>query len=289
MNAELEVIARRGKVALLGNIHPGTIWRVNGADGNDTGDNRGSYWGWALKTLTEAISRAATYDRILVAPGDYALFSIPRAKTGLRIVGAGNSQTVFIGTAGGAEAIVNDADKVTFENLWLENTTVGLLNRGQNVRFLGGMIQNVTTALKLSLGTAAQQAAGTYGNGGDFKMIHTEIGWVTNAVELVAVAGLPVTQARFYKAFLHNMTAKGFTSSGGDVDNRFRDLWIEECKFGRNEAGVDPTTGYLDLAPDNANTGHVMRNCFPVAKASDKIAVSTNLIKSGNDYTDGHD
>ena len=239
--------------------------------------------------IQDAVDEAAAYDIIAVAPGDYDAFSIARAKTGLRIVGLGNPQSVFVGNAGDAQAILNEADKVAFENIWIEDAIVGLLNRGKNVRFLGGMIQNVTTALQLSLGTVAEQAAGTYGDGADFRIIDTEIAWITNAVELIAVPGLAVTQARFVGAFLHNIAAKGFTSSGGNDSARFRDLWIEGCIFGRSEAGADPSTGYLDLNPHADNTGHMMRNSFPVVKASGTIAVAAGMVKSGNDYTDGHD
>src|SRR3990167_6160185 len=86
-------------------------------------------------SIQAAINAAGTYDIIAVAPGDYAAISVPRTKTGLSIIGLGNPQSVFIGDAGDAQAVLNDADKVVFENLWLEDATVGLLNRGKNVRF----------------------------------------------------------------------------------------------------------------------------------------------------------
>lgn len=288
MSAELEVVARRGKVALLGSVRPGTKWHVNGADGSDSGSSRGSYWGWALKTLQEAISQASAGDLIRVAPGDYALVNIPRSKTGLKVEAVGNPGVTFIGTGGGAKAINNEADDVTLENFSLEEAIVGIFNRGKRLRFIGGKILNVTTAIQLSLGTAAEVIAGTYGDGSDILFKGTELCWATTIAEIIGLLDFPVTQIRFLKCFLHNITTTGFTSSGPTAGNRFRDLWIEKCVFGRKENADDPTH-YLNLNPDALNTGHVMGNIFPVAKASGTIVVSSGMVKSGNHYTDGHD
>lgn len=277
----------------------GTTYYVDGGSLGDN-DNSGRSWRTPFATLTYALTQAGDYDKIRVAPvadGYDEAVTIARAKQGLVIEGAGPRGSVFlVPSAVGATPLTNLADDVTLLNLGLETNGagVGLVNYGRRFRAYESKFEGGATAAQLTMGTQAQIAADTYGDGSDVLLEDCELCWTGDALLLTASDYGALTQVRVRRCLLHNFTSEGVTSSGGSTHLRFRDLLVEECLFRDQEDGTQPSQ-YLNLNPgddvgDGAyNTGGVVGNWFPVATASGLVVTATKLIRAGNHYTDGHD
>lgn len=267
---------------------PGTIYYVNTASGADTND--GKAWESAMKTIGAALTAAISGDVILVSPGAYdEQVTIARAKSKLMIIGVGGRGAVFIQpSANPSTALTNEADDVTLVNIGCEGkgTGGGLVNRGARFRVIGSKIEGGTIAMTLTLGTAAQIAAGTNGKGADLWIIDCEICWSTKGVQLIATDYGALTQIRFRGCTFHDNTAADFEESGGSASIRYRDLDIGDCAFQRQEDGTEPTA-YILLNDDNGNKGVVHGNTFPTALNGSKNLVSTGLIWVGNYHTGG--
>src|SRR3990167_1361441 len=274
----------------------GTPWFVS-PDGSDQ-TTRGKSYKRPLLTLDEAIDRAASDDRIILAPGDYTgPFTIPVGKPRLTLIGDGPRGSVFLGITGAATVLTNNADRTRLENISLEGDetalSVGLLNRGKGLRYKVGRILNVATSAKFTMGTPTEVTAGTYGDGSDTLCEDVEFSWGTDGVELIGVTDLvdvgdfPTTQNYFRRCLFHNLSNSAFKETpGGGAAQRFRDLAVEDCTFRRIEAGTEPTY-YMKLDGSNSNTGIVTRCSFPTALAGGKNLVSTGLIWVSNFHTGG--
>lgn len=264
------------------------------AQGPFTGDVRivgGDFGGYS--TVQAAVTASAAGDTIFIAPGEYVeAVTIAKAKSNLRLIGVGGRGAVYIApTTSNATALTIEADDVTVINVGCDGdgTGDGVLNRGARTRMYGCKIEGGTNGLQMTLGTAAQVAAGTHGKGADTWFVDCEFAWNTNGVKLVCTDYGAVTQARFVECTFHDNTAADFeeaNGSGGSAAVRFRDLDIRRCTFLRQEDGTEPTA-YVLLNDDNGNKGVVSGCTFPTALNGGKNLVSTGLIWTGNFHTGG--
>lgn len=244
-------------------------------------------------TIQAAVDQAQAGDTIYVEPGEYdEAVTIPRALSNLTLVGVGGRGAVMVApSATNATALTIEADDVTVRNIGCDGdgTGSGLVNRGRRTRVEESKIEGGAVGLKLTLGTAAQIAAGTHGKGDDVWIVDCEICWNTKGVELVCTDYGAVTQVRFRGCTFHDNTAADFeesNGSGGSTSVRYRDLDIGDCVFLRQEDGTEPTA-YILLNDDNGNKGVVHGCVFPSALAGGKNLVSTGLIWAGNFHTGG--
>lgn len=274
-------------------INPGE-GRVLYVDGKQSRSYDGTSWTRPYITVQAAIDAARSGDQILIAPkrdddGYDEAVTIPRSKRNLKLIGVGARGSVFIApSTTNATAVTNEADETVFENIGMDGDGTGhaCVNRGRRVRWYGCKIEGGTDGLRATLGTAAQVAADTRGDGSDCILYDCEIAWNTNGVHIVASDHGAVTQLRFRGCWFHNNTAADFEESGGSAAVRFQDLDIGQCKFSRLDDGTEPAM-YIILNDDNANSGMVWGCTFPTAINGGNNLVSTALIWVGNFHTGG--
>src|SRR3990167_989602 len=266
----------------------GIVYYVDGANGDDL--NNGRSLSFPFETIQAAVTASSAGDTVLIAPGAYdEAVTIARAKSNLTIRGVGGRGAAFIETSTtNATGLTNEADDVTIINVGCagDGTGSGLINRGSRLRAYGSKFEGGDIAITMTLGTVAQEAAGTHGVGADCMFIDCETAWTTTGVKLIATDYGAVTQLRFRDCNHHDHSAAAFEESGGSVDIRFRDLDIGRCVFPRQEDGSEPTA-YILLNDDNGNKGIVWGCTFPSALAGGKNLVSTGLIWTGNFHTGG--
>ncbi len=274
----------------------GDTYHVSKATGND--DNSGLSWRTPFLTVAKGITTAGAYGKVRIAgvlAGYDETLTIPRAKTGLVLEGVGPRGAAWVAPSGvGAAPLVVLADDVTILNLGLQTNGAGtaLEYSGARFRAYESKLEGGALCVKSTLGTNLQVIALTHGDGSDALFEDCELAWSTDGVLLAATDYGAKTTQRFRRCFLHNLSGRGFKSSGPSPEISFRNLQIEDCEFADAEDGTEPTF-YLDLNPGDAgasyNTGRVSGNRFPVATASGKIVTAAKLVRSGNFYTDGHD
>lgn len=273
----------------------GTIWYVDGTDGSDGDGREGKSWPDALATISEAVSRAAAGDVILVAPGAYdETVTIARAKSNLTIVGLGNRGSAYIEpSTEDAAGMVVHADDVTLVNLGVaaedDTSAASLTVTGSRFRAFGCKIEAGADQVVVGPGTVAQEAAGTHGTGGDILFDDCEFCWGTDGIVLTCTDYGAATQVAIRRSKFHNITGKHITEavgSGGSAAVTFRNLEVSDCVFDDAEGGTAPTN-YIDLNGDNGNDGIVTRCAFPAAIDSGLNLVSTAVHWVCNYHTGG--
>lgn len=261
-------------------------------DGND--DNTGLDPLAPLETLAQAITLAEAGDTIYLAPGEYAeavTISRSDAHANLTIVGAGGRGAAYIAAPTNGTALTNHADDLTLINVGLEGdgTGGGLVNTGSRLRAYGCKLEGGALALSLTLGTVAQEAAGTRGVGADVLFEDCEFAWATRGVKFTCTDYGALTQQFFSRCRFHNLSTAHFAEavgSGGAAGVMYRNVQIADCLFDNDEGGAAPTN-FLLLDGDNANDGIVTRCSFPTALNGGLSLVSTNLIWVCNYHTAG--
>lgn len=243
-------------------VKSGSALFVDGTNGSDNGD--GSSWAVAKATIAAAITAASAGDTIYIAPGSYDE-QITVSKTKLTLVGAGNRGTVAVApSASNPTPIKVTADDVTIINVGCEGdgTGGGLHLQGDVDRFraYGCKLEGGAFAAKLE-STAA-------GSVSDTRFDDCEFAWTGKGLHFVVTGGGdPVTQTYVKNCLLHN-----YTTAGIHVDTTHTaDLWVEDCFFGRQEDGTEPTD-YV-LADVASTTGFFSGNRF--ATATNDTAVLT--------------
>lgn len=248
---------------------------------------------YPYSTITAAVARAQAGDCIVIMPGDYdESVTISRELNNLVLVcPAGRGAAYIAPTDTDAVALTNNADDVTIVNVGLDGADAGagLINTGSRLRVYGSKLEGDDIALQLTLGTVAQEAAGTHGVGADILLSDCEIAWATTGGLLTCTDYGAVTQVVLDRCRFHNSSAAALTESvgsGGSASVLFRNLVVQDCTFDDLEDGTAPTA-FILLNDDNANTGIVTRCSFPTAINSGDNLVSTAVHWVCNYHTGG--
>lgn len=219
--------------------------------------------------------------------------TIDRAEgSSIILFGNGGRGSVFIApSTTNATALTNHTDDVTLVNVGCDGdgTGNGLTNTGSRFRAYGSKFETDTgAAIQMTLGTVAQEAAGTRGRGADCLFEDCETAWATDGVLLTCTDYGAVTQVYFRRCKHANHTNyfNESVGSGGSAAVLFRNLEISDGVFDDPEDGTAPTA-FILLNDDNGNTGIVTRNSFPSAINSGKNLVSTALHWVSNYHTGG--
>jgi hypothetical protein len=268
---------------------------AGGAAGN-TGTTQARPFGTLQRAVNAAVGSYGAV--IIVAPGVYPeTVTIPRptANNGseaLQILGAGPRGSVVIApTVTDAGALINNADDVTITNIGMSGNGAGtsLINTGSRLRMNSCKLENqgLTTGVlaQMTLGTTAQRTAGTHGGGADARLYDCEFAWANNGVLISCTNAGAVTDLMLDYCRFHDIVANGVYESvtgGGAATLTYRGLLVRNCSFNRLAAGTEPTTGYMKLDGNAANTGMVTNTSFPTAIAGGKNLVSAALIWSAN-------
>lgn len=273
------------------------FWANPYASGNGNGTSPSQAFNTAQRAINAAL---LTYGAsVMLMPGSYdEALTIPRPTTGsaaLVIQGVGPKGSVGIApTATNASGLVNDADDVTLINVGLAavGTGVALVNTGSRLRAFGCKLENddgTGSCANMTLGTVAQEAAGTKGNGADCLLQGCEFAWAANGLIMTCTDYGAVTELQIVDGWFHDMDTKHITEavgSGGSAAVTFASLLISGCRFSENEAGTAPTN-YIDLNGDNANSGSLYGSYFPAAINGGKVLLGTGTIAIGCIFTGG--
>jgi hypothetical protein len=253
-------------------VKSGTSYFVDGTNGSN--NNTGASWEVAKATIAAAITAASAGDTIYIAPGSYdEQVTVSKAK--LTLVGAGNRGTVAVApSASNPTAVKVTVDDVTLINIGCEGdgTGGGLHLQGDVDRFraYGCKIEGGAFAAKLE-----STASGAVS---DTRFDDCEFAWTGTAIHFVVTGGGdPVTQTYIKKCLFHNYTAAAI-----NVDTTHTaDLWVEDCFFGRQEDGTEPTD-YI-LANVASTTGFFSGNMFATAtNATGVLTIASGVIWSAN-------
>lgn len=251
-------------------------------------------------TLQAAINLSVTMQldavMILMAPGEYdevVTISRPTAESAnMTIVGAGPRGSVYVATSTtNGVAMTNHADDVTFINVGLDGdgTGAGLINTGSRMRAYGCKIEGDDIACQMTLGTVAQEAAGTRGTGADCLFSDCEFAWATRGVLVTCTDYGAVTELFISGCYFHDHSAAAIdesVGSGGSAAVLFQGVRIDSCIFNDLEDGTAPTA-FILMNDNNANAGIVTKCSFPSAINSGKNLVSTALHWVSNFHTGG--
>lgn len=272
----------------------------HGSDGN-SGDFAGASGAYAsLQTAIDRVNSQSLVGAVIwVASGTYAeeiTISRPTFNGGslsLTIVGAGPRGSVAVeAQTTNSTAFTNHADDVTLVNIGCagDGSGNGLTNTGSRLRAYGSKFEGDTgAAIQLTLGTVAQEAAGTRGVGADTLFVDCETAWSSTGVLLTCTDYGAVTEAFFSGCYHHDHSAASFdesVGSGGSAAVLFQGLRINNGVFNDLEDGTAPTAFVL-LNDDNANSGIVTQCAFPTAINGGKNIVSTALHWVCNYHTGG--
>ena len=240
----------------------GSTYFVDGTNGSDTND--GLSWERSFATIGEALTTASAGDKIYIASGSYDE-SVTVATANLTLIGSGNRGSVAIApTASNPTALTINADDVTIYNIGCEGD-----GTGGGIHLEGDVDRFRAYECKLEGGAFAAKLESTAsGAVSDTRFEDCEFAWTTTAVHfVVSGGGDPVTQTYLKKCLLHN-----YSTAGINVDTTHTaDLWVEDCTFGRQEDGTEPTD-YV-LANVASTTGFFTGNRF--ATATNDTAVLT--------------
>lgn len=278
-------------------VNGGTTWFVDSSNGRDT------FGGVTLEkpflTIQRAVDKASPGDAIMIAPGSYdETVTIDRPSGGsmaLVMIGLGPKGSVAIApTSSNAGALVNHADDVSLFNVGLAavGTGAALVNTGSRLRAFGCKLENddgTGECAQMTLGTVAQDAAGTRGNGADCLLYGCEFAWAASGIELVCTDYGAVTELQVVNSWFHDLDANHIyetVGSGGSAGVMYASLKLQGNVHQTNEAGTAPAK-YVLLNGNNANSG-IMTGCvFPQAAAGGKVLLSTALVCVGSYFTDG--
>ena len=269
-------------------VPSGTHFYADPAGSNTQG---GRSWAEPKQTITAALALMSAGDILHLAPGEYdEEVTIARTLSKITIIGHGGRGACFNNPTGtNKTAFTNHADDVTFLNVGCDGagTGGGMVNTGSRFRAYGCKFEGGANALILTLGTVAQEAAGTHGVGADCLIDDCEFAWSSAAgIKLVATDYGAVTQIFVRRCKFHNLSAAHFEESGGTASIRFRNLEISDCVFDDDEGGTPPTK-FISLNDDNGNDGIVTRCSFPTTLAGGLNLVSTALHWVSNYMTGG--
>jgi hypothetical protein len=266
----------------------------SGIDGN-TGAYDSPY-----STIQYAIDQSAPGGVIVVSEGAYdEAVTIARdggrlgtGLAGLTIVGLGGRGATFVETSTtNATALTNDCDDITIVNVGFagDGTGAGVINTGSRLRMYGCKLEGGAVAIQFTLGTVAQDAAGTKGNGADCLLEDCETAWTTRGILLTCTDYGAVTETFISNCYHHDHSAAAIdesVGSGGSAAVLFQGLRINNCIFNDLEDGTAPTA-FILLNDNNANAGIVTQCAFPSAINSGKNLVSTALHWVSNYHTGG--
>jgi hypothetical protein len=141
----------------------------------------------------------------------------------------------------------------------------------------------------MTLGTVAQHAAHTKGNGADCLFESCEFAWAASGVELVCTDYGSVTELQIVNCWFHDLDTKHIyetVGSGGSAAVMYKTLLLQGNVHMKDEAGTAPTD-YVLLNGNNGNTGLMTGCVFPQALAGGKVLVSTALVVAGCFFTGG--
>jgi len=231
--------------------------------------------GQAVQTLTELFTLMQPGDVAFLAPGAYVEGNlvIPATLTGITLIGVADSlasrgaafiEPATVGHAG-LQVLAND---VTLINIGVASEATG----AHSLK-IGSNSVNVARfrayRCKLEGNEAANPAGQVVLQGcGDIIFEDCEIAWGVNGIIGGAnLNGFP-TQILFRNCWFHDLTTVHVGIAAAD---HFIELWLRDCIFDRNEAGVAPTD--FILLSDNANIGSITGCRF--ANATNQAAVIT--------------
>jgi hypothetical protein len=276
-----------------------TYYFVNGTTGSDGNSGEADS---PLATVGRALTLLTSRSQIgivVIAPGSYdESITISRPTAGsavLTLVGAGPKGSVALApTATNASALVNHADDVTLINVGLAavGTGVALTNTGSRLRLFGCKLENddgTGKCAQMTLGTVAQEAAGTRGNGADCLLSACEFAWAASGIELVCTDYGAVTELQVVNCWFHDLDTNHIyetVGSGGSAAVMFATLRLSGNIHQTNEAGTAPAK-YVLLNGDNANSGLLCGCTFPQAANGGKVLLSTALVNVGTFFTGG--
>lgn len=253
-----------------------------------------------LATIQAAIDLSRPGGTIGLAPGEYDEVvviardgGIADALNNLTIYGYGGRGSAYIATSTtNGVALTNHSDDLTLINVGLDGdgTGAGLINTGSRLRAYGCKIEGDDIACQMTLGTVAQEAAGTRGRGADCLFDQNcEFAWAAQGLLITCTDYGAVTELQIANSNFHDNSAAAIDESvgaGGSAAVLFQGLRINNCIFNDLEDGTAPTA-FILLNDDNANSGIVTQCAFPSAINGGKNLVSTALHWVSNYHTGG--
>jgi hypothetical protein len=278
----------------------GTYWFVSADTDIASDGNSGRSLSSPLLTVQRAVNLSSPGDVIMIAPGEYDE-AVTIARTGgitgtlnnLTFYGYGNRGAAYIApSTTNAVAVTNHADDVTFVNVGLDGdgTGAGLINTGSRLRVYGCKLEGDDIACQMTLGTVAQEAAGTRGVGADCLFDQNcEFAWASQGLLITCTDYGAVTELQITNSNFHDNSAAAIdesVGSGGSAAVLFQGLRINNCIFNDAQDGTAPTA-FILLNDNNANAGIVTQCAFPSAINSGKNLVSTALHWVSNFHTGG--
>lgn len=278
----------------------GKYWFVDALATGASDGNSGTSLASPLLTVQRAVNLASPGDVILVGPGEYdeavtisRTGGITGALSNLTIYGYGNRGAAFIApSTTNAVGVTNHADDVTIINVGLDGdgTGAGLINTGSRLRVYGCKLEGDDIACQMTLGTVAQEAAGTRGVGADCLFDQNcEFAWATQGLLITCTDYGAVTELQIANSNFHDHSAASIdesVGSGGSAAVLFQGLRINNCVFNDIQDGTAPTA-FILLNDNNANAGIVTQCSFPTSLTSGDNLVSTALHWVSNYHTGG--
>lgn len=269
---------------------------TNGSDGYaGTFDN-------PFATVQRAVNLSRAGGTIGLAPGEYdEEVVIARAAGGDQLYALNNLTIYAYGGRGSAYiatsttngvALTNHTDDLTLINVGCDGdgTGAGLINDGSRLRAYGCKIEGDDVACQMTLGTVAQEAAGTHGRGADCLFDQNcEFAWAAQGLLITCTDYGAVTELQVANSNFHDHSAAAIdesVGSGGSAAVLYQGLRVNNCIFNDLEDGTAPTA-FILLNDNNANAGMVTQCAFPTAINSGKNLVSTALHWVSNFHTGG--